>query len=92
MTEHTFTPSELTFIKRMVPFVEKGMTVKEAAQAVIDRDAELFAMMLADNAQGEAIRNGLAAQTYHAIRGQQAVQRAVDDAADSAASGRRHWK
>ena len=37
------TESEQVFVRRMAPHVEAGKTLEEAAQAVLDDDARLFA-------------------------------------------------
>jgi hypothetical protein len=90
--DRELTKAELVFIERMRPHVEAGKTIEEAAQAVLDRDRELLNMAVADNALGAAIRRGLAADIYHSIRRNRAIADAVDEAANEAASGRKHWR
>ena len=43
MTEATFTDSEMAFINRMLPHFMAGMSAEDAARAVLDDDARLFA-------------------------------------------------
>lgn len=77
------TASEITFLNRAIPYIEKGMTVDEALRAVLKRDQEITSISMDKTRTGEAIRKGLAAQTYHEIRGQRAMEKAVIDAINS---------
>lgn len=38
------TEAELTFVKRMLPYIETGKSFDDAAQAVLDDDQRLFKM------------------------------------------------
>lgn len=82
------TTSEITFLNRAIPYIEKGMTVEEALRAVLQRDQEITSIATSKTKTGEAVRRGLAAQTYHAIRGQKAMERAVIDATN----GDMNWR
>ena len=86
------TKAELAFFNRMIPFIIEGKSFEEAGRAVLDRDIGLFAAAVSESATGEAIRKGLAAEVYHSIRKTSAMQRAVDDAANQARSGKRNWR
>ena len=74
---------EINFFNRAVPYIEQGMTVEDALRAVLARDQEIASISLAKTRTGEAIRRGLAAQVYHAVRGQKAMEMAVNGAANS---------
>ena len=77
----TLTPAEIAFLDRAAPYIEQGVSLEDALRAVLARDQEIASISMAKTRTGEAIRGGLAAQVYHAIRGQKDMERAVDNAA-----------
>jgi hypothetical protein len=83
MTSPTLTAAEITFLNRAVPYIEQGMSIEGALRAVLARDQEITSISMANTRTGNAIREGLAAETYYAIKGRKAVHDAVNSAADS---------
>lgn len=88
----TLTADEIAFFARAVPYIEQGMSMEDALRTVLARDQELASIALSDAGIGRATRAGLAAQTYHAIRGRKAVADAVDREADACARGTINWR
>jgi hypothetical protein len=81
--QQKLTAAEITFFNRAIPYIEQGMSMEEALQAVLSRDQEIADISLAKTRTGEAVRRGLAAQVYYEVRGRDAMARAVHSAADS---------
>jgi hypothetical protein len=66
------TDAEKAFFERAADYFERGLSFDDAMRAVLARDLELFAAAMAKTLEGEAIRKGLAAQVYHAIKKREA--------------------
>ena len=66
------TVAEKAFLARSAEYVGRGLSYDDAMRAVLARDLELLAAATAKTLEGEAIRKGLAAQVYHAIKNRSA--------------------
>lgn len=55
-------------LARMLPLMAQGMTFEQAGRAVLQRDQEIAAQILADTEQGAAIRKEMARKVYAEVR------------------------
>lgn len=64
------TPAELIFVKRMLPHFEAGLSVVDAAKAVLADDERIMNDVFANSRRGveDGVRTELASRIYHACR------------------------
>lgn len=60
------TEDERIFFERARPFIEQGMTLREACKAVIDRDMELYIALTGHD--GKPLREAITETVYKRLR------------------------
>jgi hypothetical protein len=74
---YILTPAEKVFLARMAEHMAKGLSMEDAARAVLDDDQRIAKFVLTSK-DGPATIKALSAQVYHDLRQRDAIDRALN--------------